>query len=1075
MIEELKKEFEVLQEVGRGGMGVVYKARQMSLDRVVAVKMLMPEYANNEDFINRFKREAKVIAALNHQNIVDIYDIIAGTQTWFIITEFVGGGTLRDLIKKQKRIPLDEATRIIYDTCSALYYTHRKDIVHRDIKPDNVMFTESREVKVTDFGLATMSHSSFQTRSGLRLGTPSYIAPERARGLANDHRSDLYSLGVMFFEMITSHLPFEADDEIGVIYKHIHEKPPRPTSLNKELPEWVDKVLLKCLEKDPKDRYTDCGALGKALEPYVATPARVGWTGPMPDKTALDLKRTVQMDRTRVSSRSSQESKKKILIPVLGLLLVIAAAGGLYLVKPDLINKVLKPTPTPISQAQRPTPGPTAKPTPVQFVEEEPTAAPTPDSSPMFLADAKTLLKAGKFSEAKLKLNKVLDLNPIHQEARDLLADLSILQEIAAVRKLKTSQGFQSALLSAQKLSDENPGSEEAKKFLQDLRAEEAQIAKLRDEMEKALAASDFQAAASSAGQILVSLPGDQDAAKAKETAESGLATMAATAKVEAVQQKLAVAREMMKFGKYNDIPGLVGEVTALAGSIPGEQGAGFQAEATQMLTAAKQVPLMLVAITDVDLKNPNSASEAKRVCDEILKLNPQDPSATRILSSATAAVADLDKDFADAMGEARDALGKADLDRAGTATSKALALKPSDPEAVSLSDKIKGFRERFLLATQLYSDKKYDQAKKESEGLLKELPGFSKAAEMVARCDEEIGRIPEPLPPGPSQPAKPAPQEPQLAEPEPAPVQPSFKPGQPVTQPRPATTQYVPGSAIGATGEVTVKTAVDVCASSSALYVVDADRGLVVKFSLQGEYVGTLGAKSGFQALGTEPKEGDLVKPCGVAVDKEENIYILDSGFKGVHKFDKDGKFLLRWDSSSLGGAGFGSPSGIATAPDGSIYVVDKDRCRVYKFNASGQRITEWGEPGIYEKAFKGPLDLCVDNQGYVYVADTENNKVQKFEGNGGYRNYFPADKGIRPIALAVDATGDVYVADETSSTILKYATASGQNNKCISVIGEHDKLRIRSPQGLTVTPDGSVLLAHPNKQRVERFDPQK
>lgn len=326
MIEALESEFEIIDIIGRGGMGVVYKARQISLDRTVAIKMLIEDLAKDEEFIDRFRREARVVAALNHPNILAIHDIRQAQGNWFIISEYVAGGTVRHLLSNVGTLPVNEACRVVSQACSALYYTHSRGVIHRDIKPDNVMFTESLQVKLADFGLARFSNVSNQTRPGVCMGTPSYMSPEQAADRDLDHRSDIYSLGILFFEMLTGCLPFIADNPFAVVIKHMNAMPPRPSELNPELPAWIDEVILTCLEKDPNDRFADCRELAQALDEKAQTSTYADWLAPgigdLPYPVSVPLKKTpVRTSRTEPKRKDNSDPIDEVLNEVKDLLI----------------------------------------------------------------------------------------------------------------------------------------------------------------------------------------------------------------------------------------------------------------------------------------------------------------------------------------------------------------------------------------------------------------------------------------------------------------------------------------------------------------------------------------------------------------------------------------------------------------------------------------------------------------------------------------------------------------------------------------------------------------------------------
>lgn len=251
-------DFELERKVGQGGMGEVWLARQVSLDRPVAVKVLPKSLANQDNFIERFQREAKAAASLVHPNVLQIYSFGVSEGTPYFAMEFVEGEDLQQRMRRSdSRLDWAEMARIMIGVGSALAAAHEKGLIHRDIKPSNVMIDKSAQVKVMDFGLAkaTTGGNKSLTSAGLIMGTPNYLSPEQGRGDPLDGRSDLYSLGVVLYELLTGQLPFRADTPAGLIFKHVYEPPPPPGELNPAAPKFLVEICLKLLEKDPDDRY----------------------------------------------------------------------------------------------------------------------------------------------------------------------------------------------------------------------------------------------------------------------------------------------------------------------------------------------------------------------------------------------------------------------------------------------------------------------------------------------------------------------------------------------------------------------------------------------------------------------------------------------------------------------------------------------------------------------------------------------------------------------------------------------------------------------------------------------------
>jgi eukaryotic-like serine/threonine-protein kinase len=253
--------------VGRGGMAEVYRARDIRLDRVVAVKTLRDDLARDQTFQARFRREAQSAASLNHPSIIAVYDtgedMAAGVPAPYIVMEYVDGRTLRDLLRDDRRLLPERALEIVDGVLRALDYSHRNGIVHRDIKPANVMLTRTGDVKVMDFGIArALSDSQVtMTQTAQVIGTAQYLSPEQARGERVDARSDLYSTGCLLYELFTGRPPFSGDSPVAIAYQHVRENPVPPSQLDPEIPRWADAIVLKAMAKSPADRYQNAAEM----------------------------------------------------------------------------------------------------------------------------------------------------------------------------------------------------------------------------------------------------------------------------------------------------------------------------------------------------------------------------------------------------------------------------------------------------------------------------------------------------------------------------------------------------------------------------------------------------------------------------------------------------------------------------------------------------------------------------------------------------------------------------------------------------------------------------------------------
>jgi serine/threonine protein kinase/Flp pilus assembly protein TadD len=268
MIGQVISHYRILEELGRGGMGVVYKAHDEKLDRTVAIKVLSSHLSDSQQNKARFLQEAKTAAALNHRNILGIHEINEEQGSLFLVTEFVDGKTLKDYLSQLKSgsgFGVSQSIAWMLQIAEGLRAAHQKGIVHRDIKSQNIMIDAHGHLRIMDFGLAKLKSGSGITKTGTSLGTLSYMSPEQAQGIPADHRSDIWSLGVVFFEMLTSDLPFKAEHEAALLYLVVNEDPPVPSDFDRRIPPQVDQVLRKFLAKKKEDRYQSMDEVVDAL------------------------------------------------------------------------------------------------------------------------------------------------------------------------------------------------------------------------------------------------------------------------------------------------------------------------------------------------------------------------------------------------------------------------------------------------------------------------------------------------------------------------------------------------------------------------------------------------------------------------------------------------------------------------------------------------------------------------------------------------------------------------------------------------------------------------------------------
>jgi len=325
--------YRLIERLGRGGMAEVYRAYQPRLERDVAVKVMFGYLAEDEKFVGRFEREAKAVAALHHPHIVQIHDFDVEDDVYYMVMEYIGGETLKARLKRLnaagKRMRLDEVVRIFRALCDALDYAHAQGCIHRDIKPANVMFDGERLV-LTDFGIASIVGGTRYTASGAMVGTPAYMSPEQGQGDPGDVRSDVYSLGVILYEMVTGRLPYDADTPLAVVLKHLNEPLPLPTQVCADVTPAVERVILKALAKVPDDRYQSAGALAGALEAAIESTKAPAEALPPLGEPRVDVARPVP-----VAEPAPPRKRMPWALVGVAALAVVALAGAALLILPD--------------------------------------------------------------------------------------------------------------------------------------------------------------------------------------------------------------------------------------------------------------------------------------------------------------------------------------------------------------------------------------------------------------------------------------------------------------------------------------------------------------------------------------------------------------------------------------------------------------------------------------------------------------------------------------------------------------------------------------------------------------------
>ncbi len=351
----LGNRYEILSEIGSGGMAKVYKAKCRYLQRIVAIKVLKDEFREDSEFLKRFDTEAQAAASLTHPNIVQIYDVGRDNNRYYIVMEYVEGITLKEYITERQSLEWREAINISIQICSALAKAHSRHIIHRDIKPHNIMMNSDGVPKVADFGIARSVSSETATTKLDTVGSVHYSSPEQVRGGYTDEKSDIYSIGVTIFEMVTGKLPFDGETPVAIALQHIQDEPPVPSSIKPGIPQALDHIILKAMAKSKKDRYDSVAELINDLENIRLAPAS-------PDIVLPNVKHENEKFNTKKfaplgeppsksnpndnrdgngEGKDNNGNSRRFLMPVIYVTLIVAILGGIYYFVSTLVGGLL--------------------------------------------------------------------------------------------------------------------------------------------------------------------------------------------------------------------------------------------------------------------------------------------------------------------------------------------------------------------------------------------------------------------------------------------------------------------------------------------------------------------------------------------------------------------------------------------------------------------------------------------------------------------------------------------------------------------------------------------------------------
>ena len=342
--QKINDRYEIIKSIGEGGMANVYLAHDVILDRDVAIKVLRGDLSGDDKFVRRFQREALAASSLSHPNIVEMYDVGEDNGTYYIVMEYINGKTLKQLIKKRGALSLSECVDIMLQLTDGVDHAHASYIIHRDLKPQNIMIEDNGEVKITDFGIAMALNNTQLTQTNSVMGSVHYLPPEQASGKGATVKSDIYSLGIMFFELLTGNLPFKGDNAVEIAFKQIKDDIPSVREINPDIPQSVENIVLRATAKNPKNRYGSAKEmhddLATCLNPERKDEARIGFS--YPEHTDDIEKKDLISEEKKIDKEEllddEDDSKTNVILWILSgiFIFIIIALIGVFLIYPKL-------------------------------------------------------------------------------------------------------------------------------------------------------------------------------------------------------------------------------------------------------------------------------------------------------------------------------------------------------------------------------------------------------------------------------------------------------------------------------------------------------------------------------------------------------------------------------------------------------------------------------------------------------------------------------------------------------------------------------------------------------------------
>jgi serine/threonine protein kinase/DNA-binding beta-propeller fold protein YncE len=942
--------YQIVGEVAHGGMATVYRALQPNLGRYVALKVLSAELSYDPDFVARFQHEARVAARLEHPNIVPIYDIGQTDGAFYIAMRLVPGRSLADIITTDGPVPLERARQLLNQVAGALDYAHRQGVVHRDVKPSNMLVEDNDHLSLADFGIARATDASRVTRFGMLVGTPRFMAPEQVQGLDIDYRADLYSLGVVAYLMLTGQAPFEADSVVTLLHKHVYEAPPSARALRPELPEHVDAALSRMLAKQPGERYPSAAAFVTALHAQRSPDVTVDEPirpAPQPSATGQD-----SPARSAPSSTPVRRSSTPWPIIVASVLLVTAVGIAAVVVRQPLALLSDPPTPTPGQPTPRATSSATRAPvTPaglqvptagVALLTQTPSAprplpgtweilAGDPTAAGFFNGPAGVAVdQQGNVFVSELLNHRIQKLSPTGQ----------------AVAQWGTFGAAPGQFRDPNGLSVDGAGNlyvaDRSNNRIQKLGPDGAPLAQFGGSGQLS---GPIGVALDAQGNIYVTDSGNNRIAKFSSSGQilqqwgvygEGPGQFATPAGIAVDAQGIMYVAD-----EGNDrVQKLAPDGQALA-----QWGASVSSttDASQQLTFSGPVGLVLDSAGNLLVTDSGG--------NRVVKLSPE---GTRLAEWGG---------WGSGPGEFETPAGIA-LDPQGN-----LVVVDHD------NDRVQKLSADGKPVTQWGSERTPPRQFRQAAGVAVDGQASVYVVDKNNQRIQKLSATGNPLALWGTQGVDPG----QFSVP--AGVAMDGQGNVLVTDSGNTRIQRFAmdghlvsfwGSAGEGPGQLESPAGI-AADPQGTIYVVDSDANRIVKFSSSGQFLMQWGE------MGSKP--GEFLTPVGIALGSDGSVYVGDQGNYRIQKFSPTGQPLKQWGASGSDHGQFQQIEGLAIDGRGNVLVADAGNNRLYQFSADGQLLTESGARGMSAGQFQGPAGVAVDASGAIYVSEMWNHRVQRLK----------------------------------------------------------------------------------------------